>query len=66
MGYRDLFNEWLNLDSETKDELLSIKDEKLIDALYEVLINEDYDYIENLFTDKEYFDYFIEKYKETK
>ena len=31
MGYRDLFNEWLNLDSETKDELLSIKDEKEIE-----------------------------------
>ena len=31
MGYRDLFNEWLNLDSETKEELLSIKDEKEIE-----------------------------------
>lgn len=47
------------------EKILSIKDEKLIDALYEVLINEDYDYIENLFTKREYFDYFIEKYKET-
>lgn len=52
-----------------KDEIIEkikdIKDEKFIDALYEVLINEDYDYIENLFTKPEYFDYFIEKYKET-
>ena len=31
MVYRDLFNEWLNLDSETKEELLSIKDEKEIE-----------------------------------
>lgn len=31
MGYRDLFNEWLNLDSETKEELLSIKEEKEIE-----------------------------------
>lgn len=52
-----------------KDEIIekikTIKDEKFIDALYEVLINEDYDYIENLFIKPEYFDYFIEKYKET-
>ena len=52
-----------------KDEIIEkikdIKDEKFIDALYEVLINEDYDYIENLFTKQEYFDYFIDKYKET-
>lgn len=53
-----------------KDEIIekikSIEDEKFIDALYEVLINEDYDYIENLFTKQEYFDYFIEKYKDEK
>lgn len=53
-----------------KDEIIEkikdIKDEKFIDALYEVLINEDYDYIENLFTKQEYFDYFIEKYKDEK
>ena len=48
------------------EKILSIKDEKFIDALYEVLINEDYDYIENLFTDREYFDYFIDKYKDEK
>ena len=53
-----------------KDEIIekikNSSDEKFIDALYEVLINEDYDYVENLFADPEYFDYFIEKYKETK
>ena len=53
-----------------KDEIIEkikdIEDEKFIDALYEVLINEDYDYIENLFTKQEYFDYFIEKYKDEK
>ena len=53
-----------------KDEIIEkikdIKDEKFIDALYEVLINEDYDYIENLFTKQEYFDYFIDKYKDEK
>ena len=52
-----------------KDEIIEkikdINDEKFIDALYEVLINEDYDYIENLFIKQEYFDYFIDKYKET-
>lgn len=31
MGYRDLFNEWLSLDSDTRNELLSIDDEKEIE-----------------------------------
>ena len=31
MGYRDLFNEWLSLDSATRNELLSIEDEKEIE-----------------------------------
>lgn len=31
MGYRDLFNEWLSLDSDTRNELLSIEDEKEIE-----------------------------------
>lgn len=51
-----------------KDEIIekikNSNNEKFIDALYEVLINEDYDYVENLFADQEYFDYFIEKYKD--
>lgn len=33
-----------------------------IDSLYEVVINEDYDYIENLFYDRDKFIEFIEKW----
>ena len=36
----------------------------MIIALYEVVVNEDYDYIENLFTDKKSFKEFISKYNE--
>ena len=36
----------------------------MIIALYEVIVNEDFDYIENLFPTKEDFKEFIEKYKE--
>ena len=32
-------------------------------ALYEVVVNEDFDYIENLFPTPEDFEEFIEKYK---
>lgn len=32
--------------------------------LYEIIINKDFDYIENLFPTKEAFKEFIEKYKE--
>ena len=35
----------------------------MIIALYEVVVNEDFDYIENLFPTKEEFKEFIEKYK---
>ena len=38
-------------------------DEKEVNALYEVIIKRDYDYIENLFPTKEDFKEFIEKYK---
>ena len=34
-----------------------------INMLYEVIINKDFDYIENLFPTKEDFKEFIEKYK---
>ena len=37
--------------------------EAYINALYEVIINEDYDYIPGLFSTKEEFKEFIEKYK---
>lgn len=52
-----------------KDEIIekikNSNNEKFIDALYEVLINEDYDYVENLFADPDDFNiYFAEKYKD--
>ena len=37
---------------------------EMINTLYEIVVNEDYDYIENLFKDKKSFKEFIEKYKE--
>ena len=37
--------------------------EPYINALYEIIINEDYDYIEDLFPTKQDFKEFIEKYK---
>ena len=36
----------------------------MIIALYEVVVNEDFDYIENLFPTKKSFKEFIDKYKE--
>ena len=36
----------------------------MIIALYEVVVNEDYDYIENLFSTEEDFKEFIDKYKD--
>ena len=36
----------------------------MINALYEIVVNNDYDFIENLFKDKKDFKEFIEKYKE--
>ena len=35
-----------------------------INTLYEIVVNNDYDYIENLFKDKKSFKEFIEKYKD--
>ena len=43
--------------------ILNVKSENYINALYEVVVNEDFDYIENLFRTKEDFKEFIEKYK---
>ena len=37
--------------------------DRYLNALYEIVINEDYDYIEDLFPTKEDFKEFIEKYK---
>ena len=36
----------------------------MINTLYEIVVNHDYDFIENLFKDKKEFKDFIEKYKE--
>ena len=43
--------------------ILNIKSENYINALYEVIVRGDWDYIENLFPTKEDFKEFIEKYK---
>ena len=40
--------------------------EAYTNALYEIIVNEDYDYIEDLFYNEEDFKEFIEKYKEDK
>ena len=45
------------------DAIINGLDEKEVNALYEVIIKRDYDYIENLFRTKEDFKEFIEKYK---
>ena len=45
------------------DKIINGLDEKEVNALYEVIIKRDYDYIENLFPTKEDFKDFIEKYK---
>ena len=38
--------------------------DRYLNALYEIIINKDFDYIENLFQTPEDFEEFIEKYKE--
>ena len=45
------------------DKLINGLMEEEVNALYEILINRDFDYIENLFPTKEEFEDFIEKYK---
>ena len=45
------------------DTIINGLDEKEVNALYEVIIKRDYDYIENLFHTKQDFEDFIEKYK---
>ena len=37
--------------------------DRYLNALYEIIINEDFDYIENLFYNQQDFKDFIEKYK---
>ena len=41
----------------------NITSENYINALYEVVVEGDYDYVENLFHTKQDFEDFIEKYK---
>lgn len=48
------------------DAIINILDDREVNALYEVMIMEDWDYIENLFPTKQDFKEFIEKYKEGK
>ena len=48
------------------DKLINGLMEEEVNAWYEVMIERDYDYIENLFPTKEDFKEFIEKYKEDK
>ena len=43
--------------------IININDIDMINTLYEIVVNNDYDYIENLFKDKKDFKDFIEKYK---
>lgn len=42
-------------------EIMEIEDQDIITSLYEIIINKDFDYIENLFPTKEEFEEFIEK-----
>ena len=46
------------------DAIINDLDTTTLIAVYEVVVNEDFDYIENLFRTKEDFKEFIEKYKE--
>lgn len=44
-------------------EIMETEEQNTINTLYEIIINKDFDYIENLFPTKEDFKEFIEKYK---
>ena len=43
--------------------ILNINDLDMINTFYEIIVNHDYDYLENLFNNFEDFKEFIEKYK---
>ena len=45
------------------DAIINYTTREQIDALYEVVVEGDYDYVENLFPTKKDFKEFIEKYK---
>lgn len=44
-------------------EIMEIDDQNTITTIYEIIINKDFDYIENLFPTKQDFKEFIDKYK---
>ena len=44
--------------------ILNINDIDMINTLYEIIVNHDYDYIVNLFNNFDDFKDFIDKYKE--
>lgn len=46
-------------------EIVDLQSEIFVEAIYELVVNEDYDYIRNLMT-QEQFDEFIEKWKPSK
>ena len=58
--YRIMYKEKIEL----IETILNDLDIDMIIALYEVEVNEDFDYIENLFPTKEDFKEFIEKFSE--
>ena len=44
--------------------ILNINDNEMINTFYEIIVNHDYDYIENLFNNFDDFKKFISKYNE--
>ena len=44
--------------------ILNINDNDMINTLYEIIVNRDYDYLENLFNNFDDFKEFISKYNE--
>ena len=49
---------------ELVETILNINDIEIINTLYEIIVNHDYDYIENLFNNFDDFKEFISKYNE--
>ena len=49
---------------ELVETILNINDIDMINTLYEIIVNNDYDYIENLFNNFDDFKEFISKYNE--
>ena len=49
---------------ELVETILNINDIEMINTLYEIIVNRDYDYIENLFNNFDDFKEFISKYNE--